>query len=279
MGSIKALVNGEYVPMPYYAAHWYAGEADLNFAVIGGTSTPSNPVENTVWVNTDTDIKDWQFSETQPSERTDGTPLSGGEVWFSTGLNTKIKFNALKKHNITVSPNGCKQYIDGVWVDKIAMIYQSSVWIDFRTCLFLNGDECTDLTGGWKTTGMGVNAAIPNVRALTIAKLDSAIMASQTAEDRCGILYTAKKIDLTNYTKLHAICARSSGSSISHVELHIWSQLGSYVSTYEVASAYLPEGECGLVTIDVGELTGAHVVGFSVYNAPNSVTMQSMWLT
>jgi hypothetical protein len=62
MATIKALVNGEYVELPYYAAHWYAGEADVNLAVIGGTSAPSNPVENTVWVNTSVAITDWQFT-------------------------------------------------------------------------------------------------------------------------------------------------------------------------------------------------------------------------
>ena len=33
----------------------------LNFEVVGGTSAPSNPKENTIWVNTDTEITGWDF--------------------------------------------------------------------------------------------------------------------------------------------------------------------------------------------------------------------------
>ena len=40
---------------------------ELNFNVVGGTSTPSNPAENTIWVNTSTAIKEWHFSAREPS--------------------------------------------------------------------------------------------------------------------------------------------------------------------------------------------------------------------
>lgn len=42
------------------------GGASLNFAVVGGTTQPSNPKENTVWVNTATDIIDWAFASMNP---------------------------------------------------------------------------------------------------------------------------------------------------------------------------------------------------------------------
>ena len=38
------------------------GGVGLNFRIIGGTSTPSNPKENDIWVNTSVDIPYWSFN-------------------------------------------------------------------------------------------------------------------------------------------------------------------------------------------------------------------------
>ena len=43
------------------------GSAALNFKIVGGTTAPSSPSENTIWVNTSTPISDWIFSASQPS--------------------------------------------------------------------------------------------------------------------------------------------------------------------------------------------------------------------
>ena len=34
----------------------------LNFKIVGGTTEPTNPKENTVWINTDVDIGEWQMA-------------------------------------------------------------------------------------------------------------------------------------------------------------------------------------------------------------------------
>lgn len=44
------------------------GGAALNFKVMGGTAEPSNPKENTIWVNTNNPITGWQFSSTYKSK-------------------------------------------------------------------------------------------------------------------------------------------------------------------------------------------------------------------
>lgn len=41
--------------------------APLNFKVVGGTTAPANPKENTIWVNTDTDINGYIFSGEDPN--------------------------------------------------------------------------------------------------------------------------------------------------------------------------------------------------------------------
>lgn len=43
------------------------GGASLNFKVVGGTSAPSSPTANTIWVNTDTAITGWHFGADEPN--------------------------------------------------------------------------------------------------------------------------------------------------------------------------------------------------------------------
>lgn len=100
------------------------GSGGLNFQVIGGTTAPSNPKENMIWVNTSTKITSYIFSATKPTG-------SAGMVWISTGTSSTVEFNALKKNGIQVYPISAKQYINGVWVNKTAMSYQGCKWVNW----------------------------------------------------------------------------------------------------------------------------------------------------
>ena len=57
------------------------GGAGLNFKIVGGTTRPETPRENTIWINTDTAIGEYQFSSTQPATRADGSSLQTGDAW------------------------------------------------------------------------------------------------------------------------------------------------------------------------------------------------------
>lgn len=100
------------------------GGGGLNFKVVGGTTAPSNPKENMIWVNTSTKITSYIFSATQPTG-------SAGMVWISTGTSSTAEFNALKKNGIQVYPLSAKQYISGAWVGETAKIYQGGEWVDW----------------------------------------------------------------------------------------------------------------------------------------------------
>lgn len=98
------------------------GSGGLNFKIVGGTSEPSNPKENTIWVNTDTDITSWIFGVDEPDEPVDGM------VWITVGTSSTVAFNVLKKNAIQVYPISAKQYVGGAWVDKEAKCYQDGEW-------------------------------------------------------------------------------------------------------------------------------------------------------
>ena len=179
--------------------HGAGGASALNFKIVGGAIQPGNPKENTIWVNTETEISGWVVSAEEPGE-----PV-GGMVWVSTGISGGVEFNALKKNGIQISPIYAKQYVDGAWVDKTAKIYQGGAWKEFIAYLYNKGDECTDLTGGWvaaaiKPAGAGSTAVSPAIK-----KDTNSITVSITSgyeNYRIGYLATVKSIDLTNYSKI-----------------------------------------------------------------------------
>ena len=66
-----------------------AGGARLNFRVVGGTTAPDNPNENTIWVNTDVKITGWYFDVIDPSIVTVHCPLGiSGAYLNSSGSQT-----------------------------------------------------------------------------------------------------------------------------------------------------------------------------------------------
>lgn len=118
------------------------GGGDLNFKVIGGTSAPTAPAENTIWVNTAVSITGWVFSATAP------TNPAAGMVWFATGNSSSVAFNAVKKNGIWVYPAGCQQYVSGAWVTKTAKTYQSGAWKDWQLTLYKDGTKRVKFTDG-----------------------------------------------------------------------------------------------------------------------------------
>lgn len=111
----------------------------LNFKVVGNPQ-PSNPKENTIWLNTDVDITGWVFSATEPEN------LEEGMVWIYTGTSSSVEFNALKKNGITVYPLSAKQYVSGAWADKTAKSYQGGKWVDWFYYLMKDGTFDTTTT-------------------------------------------------------------------------------------------------------------------------------------
>lgn len=121
--------------------HGAGGGASLNFKVVGGTSAPASPKENTIWVNTSAEITSWVFSVTEPE-----TPAAG-MVWISVGTTSPVEFNALKKNSIMVYPLSAKQYVSGAWVDKEAKSYQDGAWVDWLKVVVTKPDKIETYNG------------------------------------------------------------------------------------------------------------------------------------
>ena len=128
-----AVASGRYTTGAVTVAAIPSSYVQLNFTVVGGTSQPSSPAANTIWVNTSTSITSWVFSAEQP------TSPAAGMVWFNTGTSATAAFNALKTNNLTVYPTGCKQYVNGAWTEKVAKTYQGGAWKSWNFILLSDG--------------------------------------------------------------------------------------------------------------------------------------------
>ena len=104
--------------------HGAGGVSALNFNVVGGTSQPVNPKENTIWVNTDTGISGWVFSAEEPGEPAEG------RVWINVGFDSSAPFNALKKNAVMVYPVTAKQYENGAWSTVDVKIYNGGEFVE-----------------------------------------------------------------------------------------------------------------------------------------------------
>ena len=105
------------------------GGDGLNFSVVGGTSQPVNPKENTIWVNTETEISGWVFSAEEPGEPAEGM------VWIIVGTTSEVPFNALKKGELYCFPTSCEQYVGGSWANVDAYLYNGSEWVQFSSAI------------------------------------------------------------------------------------------------------------------------------------------------
>lgn len=120
--------------------HGGGGSNPLNLHVVGGTTQPSTPKENTIWVNTSTAITGWVISPVQPS----GTE---GMVWIQTGETSNASFNALKKNSLMICPVAVKQYASsswgGSWQDRTGKIYTGGKWADWVKYQYISLDANT----------------------------------------------------------------------------------------------------------------------------------------
>lgn len=231
------------------------GGANLNFKVVGGTTQPTSPKENTIWVNTSTKISEWTFSATQPVNPTDGM------VWFLTGKSSSVEFNALKKNRLNVYPISVKQYISGKWTNKTAKTYLNGKWTDWWNGeLYDTGNQFEYVTGGWiakhviRFTGADTNTKTE----LTIGDTSLSISNSST------IAHTKNKINLTSYKTLTFYGNIVKGEDDNDTAFGVWTEIANGMKSTDNRVAYRNGAVSGSATIDISSLTGEYYVGMYV---------------
>lgn len=234
------------------------GGAGLNFKIVGNPQ-PSNPAENTIWVDTNVDITGWVFSATEPENPTSGM------VWVCTGTSSTVAFNALKKNGITVYPMSAKQYVSGELVSVTAQSYQNGAWAEWWDgTLYDAGNEYEFITGGWK----GGNVATSSTNTASIVKNADSITIKNASSASNGAI-TVNAIDLTNYSTLNV---EYSGSNCG---LRVSPSFPTSAPTANINGDSSSTRKT--LTLDISALEGSYQCALSARSA-SSVTMYKMWL-
>ena len=241
------------------------GGTSLNFEVVDGTTQPNSPKENTIWVNSDTTISKWDFSLDEP------TSPAEGMVWFCVSPSSAAPMNALtKSDSLMVYPMGCKQYISGAWVEKVAKTYQNGAWVDWYRYLYNNGNTYEEITGGWTLDGKAWSSDGTNKVTPKATYYDSYMQITHSTSSNAGggRAYLVNAFDLTNDSKL--VLEGSFVTNRTTNKLFIWSSLsGSYISTNAAAELNL-NGTFTTLEVDVTALIGNYYIGFGLYNTTST---------
>lgn len=233
------------------------GGAGLNLKVVGGTTLPTEPVENTVWVDTDTEISGYAFAVNQPVNPVEGM------VWIETSPSeSSAPMDVGIKNTAMLYPIAAKQYISGSWVDKVAQAYINGEWLDWWDGgLYVAGDTYDSVTGGFVSVGFPATAPSVTYNANYV----TLVQKNMTWE---GLWRTNNLIDLSGFSK---ISWTYSGwwiqDSENDLRLAVLPQNATNISG---AAAYLQRksptgGEKHTVTLDVSKLTGKYYIGIFIY--------------
>lgn len=252
------------------------GGAALNYKVVGGTSEPAAPSENTIWINTNATITGHVFSATEPESPSEGM------VWISTGTDSEVAFSATKENPIMLYPMSAAQYISGTWVAVSAKSYQNGSWVNWIRYLYNTGNECEEITGGWVSKALSYSStATSTATAPTVTRNSANMVIKMSTESGSGIVYTKNKIDLTAYNTLR-FKGTMNGSTTStrnfYLRIDVWSAIGSNGAENRVTTLTTSGTITGERVLDVSELTGEYYIGFSLYTNVVSLTMEYLRL-
>ena len=220
---------------------------DLDFNIVGGSTQPSNPAENTIWINTNTTIPGWYFSAEQPSSST------SGKIWFYTDAPSAIEFNALKNNSIIVYPVSAKQYINSRWTSVNMQIYQGGKWVETLYYLYHLGDQCTSVTGGW----LGLDNPNSSYDKITVTNKSDHLEIYALGYNVKRWAYAKNSIDLTNYNTitLDGYYTSSAGTASLIVAKDITSGYAGSVSLSKSRKNH---------SINISQLSGEYIVAIEI---------------
>lgn len=228
---------------------------ELNFEVVGGTTQPSNPKENTIWINTSTPVSGWVIGSTSnlPASPADGT------VMIITTNSSNLSFNALKDGFLYVNPVTVGQFKSNSWDFVDFKIYKAGSWQGYYPdgALYYHGNEVASLTGGWTVSNRTYDCA-----AGAYTKHSDRIELRTTGKSTAIRAYTKNRISLDGVDSIGFRVVDStlfSGNGVFTLILTEWADAPDDWARYSNIS-----GETGYYQLDVSDLNGEYFVSIEI---------------
>lgn len=233
-----------------------SGVDSLNFKVVGDTTQPSNPKENTIWVNTDVEITEWHMGN-YPNPNWNEVD---GKVFINTEATSDIgnpSFNALKKNGLWVRPLAAIQRDNGAWVRRKAKIYRSGAWTKFPADIVLveNSRLETDYSG----------------KSSTVTTNGNEVTVPAGVQKDIGAWWT---VDVTNYKTLeYDLVANASGTpTYTYPVFGIGTNYADGSDNPNISSISLTLGQRATGSIDLSAVTGEVHVRACTYGGTGAKT-------
>lgn len=255
------------------AAPLGGGGISLNFEVVGGTTEPTNPKENTIWVNTSLEITGWAFDSDYPL-------VSAGGVWIKTGTSSGAEFNALKKNAIQVFPVGCYQWDGSSWVAKTAKVYRNGSWASVFVILLgmsqnLLGVPSWVHGGGTNLESYNFGFSGSNYRIY----LDSGMWGNGYV--RFPTIFN-NSYGRTLYLDYSVTNTGTEGTATINLNLNGNSSGGSTAATYRLAdiTTSAPNVSRRTISIDISSISSFYVEVYAGYGSYEllTITVHNMWV-
>ena len=232
--------------------------------VYGGTTAPANPKNGDFWIYTSGTITGVEWNSWTHSFP--GWTMSDGFAYIvSGGYNSDIvvDLSAVRNGLHYFCPNDCYMQHGGKWYRETAYVYRNNAWKQFSTwaqswdgTLFYNGNQYTDITGGWT----GANSYSPN---LTATLMSGTITIS-----------TSNAVDMSRFSTLKFIGSgngANSGGAYS-AKCKIFNESGA-----EVASRDFQNNNT--YAMSVAALSGKYYVRFTASGSRgNNLNISKVWL-
>jgi hypothetical protein len=230
------------------------GGSSLNYEVVDGTSAPSSPSENTIWIDTSTTITSHIFSAAEPENP------DAGMVWISVGTSSAVAFSVTEENPIIVYPISAKQYVNCEWVDKTAKSYQNAQWVDWITYALRSGvDEIGLEAYQYKGASRSETAGADYIEFTTTTS-------GGTYNSSTYGRATSEPVDLTGvncvYARINVIKGEVSGGNSAGGGLNIATAKDQESRVVKVTQTALGEG---ILQADVSDLNGPYYITFGAY--------------
>lgn len=241
------------------------GKDRLRYRVYGGTTPPASPREYDFYIKTTTPITAFELNSWTNAQPTwfvgNGHVYIVSEVWNTDSINLVKDGNGI---SLPFLPKWCWQQINGQWYQMEAYFYRGG-WVKFSDykdtppwsgTLFYNGDQYTDITGGWT----GADSYSPNLRA--------------TLYSGTITISTASAVDLSGFSTLKFMGSGNGANSG-----------GAYSAKCKIANesgvevASLDFQNNGTYAVSVAALSGKHYVRFvATGSRGNNLNISKVWL-
>ena len=240
------------------------GKDRLRYRVYGGTTPPASPREYDFYIKTTTPITAFELNSWTNAQPTwfvgNGHVYIVSEVWNTDSINLVKDGNGI---SLPFLPKWCWQQINGQWYQMEAYFYRGG-WVKFYDykdtppwsgTLFYNGDQYTDITGGWT----GADSYSPNLRA--------------TLYSGTITVSTASAVDLSGFSTLKFMGSgngANSGGTYS-AKCKIVNESGVEVASVDFQSN-------GTYAVSVAALSGKHYVRFvAAGSRGNNLNISKVW--